>query len=190
MEAYDVVGWATLLIAGAALGVTIAILHYQKRLSRTNLHIELIEQRYGFQTVIAGNKSTEPERYEKRTAVSIYFRISNRSHSRPNRLVELHIKAPRDTEDVSNFRFRNFGKHMTWDATRRILHGAMDTGHIQGLLVGEPWLEASRTSSSRAIWPCRSMDSTSIGSNGFRRLPQMRSEASHNTTRASRTVSS
>ena len=47
-----------------------------------------------------------------------------------------------------------------------------------------------RTSSARSRWPCRSMASTSVGSNGLRRLPQVRSDASLSTTRASRTASS
>ena len=47
-----------------------------------------------------------------------------------------------------------------------------------------------RTSSARSRWPCRSMASTSVGSNGLRRLPQVRSDPSLSTTRASRTASS
>ena len=47
-----------------------------------------------------------------------------------------------------------------------------------------------RTSSARSRWPCRSMASASVGSNGLRRLPQVRSDASLSTTRASRTASS
>lgn len=146
MGEYDVVGWITMLIACATLGVTIAILHYQIRLSRTNLQIEILQQRCRFQTVDAENRSIESERYQTRTAISIYFAISNRSHNRPNRLVELRIKAPRETENVSKFRFRNFDRHVPWDATRRILHGTREMGYIQELLIGEPWPEGRKMS--------------------------------------------
>ena len=43
---------------------------------------------------------------------------------------------------------------------------------------------------SRSRWPCRSMASTNIGINGFRRLPHTRSAASHNTVNAWATASS
>ncbi|MGF6808448.1 hypothetical protein OKW30_003574 [Paraburkholderia sp. Clong3] len=43
---------------------------------------------------------------------------------------------------------------------------------------------------SRSRWPCRSMASISFGINAFRRLPQTRSAASHNTVSAWRTASS
>ena len=61
-----------------------------------------------------------------------------------------------------------------------------DRSIVAALMASKP----ARTSSARARWPCLSMEPTSVGSNGFRRLPQMRSDASHNTTRASRTASS
>ena len=46
------------------------------------------------------------------------------------------------------------------------------------------------TSGLRSKWPCRSMDCTKRGSAAFRRLPQMRSDASYTTITASLTASS
>jgi hypothetical protein len=49
---------------------------------------------------------------------------------------------------------------------------------------------AARISGPSFRWPCRSIASTSVGINAFRRLPQIRSDASQSTTSASRTASS
>ena len=68
------------------------------------------------------------------------------------------------------------------------------TDRLRDWFEAEPWQtmlnKPPRTSSARSRWPCRSMASTSVGSSGLRRLPQVRSDASHSTTRASRTASS
>jgi hypothetical protein len=57
---------------------------------------------------------------------------------------------------------------------------------VAALIVSNP----VRTSGASWRWPCRSIASSMIGTNGRNRLPQIRSDASQTTISASRTASS